>query len=77
MPELEKEKLKILLKHWIEHNEEHAEEFREWAEKIYNFEKFGISMDIAHDSLLEAARHMKESVESLGVALAALERGKK
>ena len=27
------EKLRILLCHWIEHNEEHADEFRRWAEK--------------------------------------------
>ncbi len=26
-------KLKILLSHWVEHNEEHAEEFTEWALK--------------------------------------------
>jgi hypothetical protein len=26
------EKLKILLPHWIEHNQEHAQEFRTWAE---------------------------------------------
>jgi len=27
------EKLEILLKHWVEHNEEHAGEFQKWAEK--------------------------------------------
>lgn len=31
MPEIEK--LKILLGHWTEHNHEHAETYREWAEK--------------------------------------------
>ena len=25
------EKLRILLTHWVEHNREHAEEFRRWA----------------------------------------------
>ncbi len=29
----ELEKLKKLLHHWKEHNEEHAETYREWAEK--------------------------------------------
>ena len=28
------EQLKALLGYWLKHNEEHAEEFREWAEKI-------------------------------------------
>lgn len=28
------EKLKVLLPHWIEHNTEHADELRAWAERI-------------------------------------------
>jgi hypothetical protein len=27
------DKLRVLLPHWIEHNAEHAAEFRNWAEK--------------------------------------------
>ncbi len=27
-----REKLLVLLPHWIEHNSEHAEEFQEWAD---------------------------------------------
>ncbi|MFC2037395.1 hypothetical protein ACFLYD_05420 [Chloroflexota bacterium] len=27
------DKLRVLLSHWIEHNVEHAAEFRNWAEK--------------------------------------------
>ena len=27
------ERFKVLLAHWIEHNEEHAKEFMEWAER--------------------------------------------
>ncbi len=27
-------KLKRLLHHWMEHNDEHAETYKEWAEKI-------------------------------------------
>jgi len=29
----DQDKLRLLLPHWIEHNQEHAEEFRRWAEK--------------------------------------------
>jgi hypothetical protein len=29
----EKENLKALLKYWIAHNQDHSEEFKEWAEK--------------------------------------------
>jgi nickel/cobalt exporter len=29
----DREKLPIIIKHWIEHNESHIEEYRQWAEK--------------------------------------------
>ena len=29
-----REKLRQLLDHWIEHNREHAEKYKEWAEKV-------------------------------------------
>ena len=28
------DKLRVLLPHWIEHNDEHAADFRQWAEKV-------------------------------------------
>lgn len=28
------EKLKVLVEHWIEHNVEHIQKYREWAEKL-------------------------------------------
>ena len=27
----ETDKLRVLIPHWIEHNQEHAQEFRDWA----------------------------------------------
>jgi hypothetical protein len=30
----DQEKVRALLPHWIEHNAEHAAEFRRWAEKV-------------------------------------------
>jgi rubrerythrin len=57
----EQEKLRVLLSHWIEHNEEHADEFRRWAEK---------AGDAAPD-VLAAAERMGEVNQAL---LAALER---
>jgi hypothetical protein len=29
----ELEKLRVLIPHWIEHNEEHANEFRKWSHR--------------------------------------------
>ena len=28
------EKLKVLIPHWISHNEEHAGEYKKWAERL-------------------------------------------
>jgi hypothetical protein len=30
----DRDKVRALLPHWIEHNAEHAAEFRHWAEKV-------------------------------------------
>jgi hypothetical protein len=55
----ETEKLRVLLPHWIEHNGEHAGEFREWAERAGR----------ANDALLNAARLVEEADAYLRVAL--------
>lgn len=59
----EADKLRVLLPHWIEHNGEHAGEFRQWAEKA----------GVAQRALLDAARlleqanvRLQEAVEQLG-----------
>jgi hypothetical protein len=45
------DKLRVLLPHWIEHNGEHASEFRNWAERA----------GTARDALLDAARLLEEA----------------
>ncbi|MEC4684148.1 MAG: hypothetical protein VST71_00225 [Nitrospirota bacterium] len=37
------EKLKKLLHHWMEHNDEHARVYREWAEKTSALDKEEVS----------------------------------
>ena len=49
MDKAQMDRLKVLLDYWIEHNEEHGEEFREWAEKARGFGAVAI-----HDNLLGA-----------------------
>lgn len=67
----EMEKLKILLDHWIEHNKEHGEEFREWAEKARD-----LGETVVHEDMLDAAQHMNKASESLLKALEELNKGK-
>ena len=58
----ELEKLRVLLSHWIEHNEEHAAEFRRWAEKA----------GPAAPDVLAAAERMGQVNQALAAALAKL-----
>jgi len=60
MSNAEREKLKILLNHWIEHNKEHSQEFREWAEKAKGFGEAETC-----DDILEAAQDMDKASEAL------------
>jgi hypothetical protein len=55
----ETEKLRVLLPHWIEHNEEHASEFQHWA----------ITVDDAAPELLAAVEAMHKVNHSLALAL--------
>ena len=63
-------KLEILLSHWIEHNEEHAEEFTEWALKAKANGKGGV-----HDHMMKAVQQMKGATKSLLAALEGLKEG--
>ena len=65
----ERTKLKILLNHWIEHNKEHGQEFREWADKA---KAFGEAE--AYKEIRQAAQEMDKSSESLLKALRRLEK---
>ena len=56
------QKLRVLLPHWIEHNGEHAQEFREYAERSGE----------TKDRLLAAAQLLEEANARLREALVEL-----
>ncbi len=56
----EKEKLSLLLVYWIEHNKEHAHDFKRWAEKAKGFGENG-----AYEEIMAAFKHMEEVNECL------------
>lgn len=58
----ETDKLRVLIPHWIEHNGEHAGEFRTWAERA----------GPARQALLDAARLVAEANARLEEALVRL-----
>ena len=55
----DQEKLRVLVPHWIEHNEEHANEFKRWAERA----------GTATPEILAAADAVARANESLAAAL--------
>ena len=60
----DREKLKHLLHHWAEHNEEHCEKYKEWAQKAKEFGDIKV-----HDTIMEAVRSTDKTNESLRAAL--------
>jgi phosphoglycerate-specific signal transduction histidine kinase len=57
-------KLAVLLPHWTEHNAEHAEEFREWAQRA---EVAGRGEAAAH--IRAAAAALEQANQALAAAL--------
>lgn len=60
MDEAEKEKLKILLTHWVKHNSEHTQGFSIWAEKAK-----GSGYLAVHDEIAQAVQQMDKANEFL------------
>jgi len=61
------EKLRVLLPHWIEHNEEHAAEFREWATRAGEAEEDMVAasqqLEFANDFLRAAIEKLEDPLE--------------
>ena len=65
------EKLHILLDYWIEHNNEHEQEFRDWADKAaplsaevaQQLQKAATKMAAASDELMKAKQALPKSKE--------------
>ena len=55
----EAEKLRVLIPHWMEHNQEHAQEYRRWAEGAAE----------ASGDLLGAVEALKDANRNLALAL--------
>ena len=59
----EKEKLRVLLPHWIEHNGEHAKEFRQWADRAGPAKEHILT---AAELVEEANDHLAEALKEVG-----------
>jgi hypothetical protein len=63
----EKNKLSIVLEHWIEHNESHLGEYRKWAEKAgeLGFEPVKAGIEEAIEKLLQCNKHLEKARKAL------------
>ncbi len=61
---MKREKIPVLIRHWIEHNESHAEEYRRWAD-IAREE----GLERVEALILEAADRIRSANEKLNEAL--------
>ncbi len=64
MAKTDMEKLQVLINHWIEHNEEHAGEFRKWAERAKS-----AGNEAVCDDILKAIEKLHDANENLRAAL--------
>lgn len=64
MAKTDMEKLQVLINHWIEHNEEHADEFRKWAERAK-----ASGNEAIYDDILKAVEKLHDANENLRAAL--------
>jgi hypothetical protein len=66
------EKLKVLLDYWVEHNSEHEQELRDWADKVapshdevaQQLRKAATKMASASDELIKAKQALSKSKET-------------
>lgn len=62
------DKLRVLLPHWMEHNAEHAAEFREWAERALATDREDAAwrIKVAAERLEKANEELSAALEKLG-----------
>jgi hypothetical protein len=60
------DKLRVLIPHWIEHNQEHMEEFKRWAENAGNAAS---DLQSAVEALEQVNLKLSTALEKLGGAL--------
>ncbi len=59
------EKLRVLLPHWIEHNQGHAEECRKWADQLDD-ENVSSSLEGALEAMEQVTRQLQDALGKAG-----------
>ncbi len=65
------EKLQVLLPHWIEHNQGHAEECKKWAEQCEKEEaaaEVHVNLNAALTAMETVTEHLEKALQAAGGA---------
>ena len=63
----ERDKLRILLDHWISHNQGHVEECRQWLGRVPDLDDDAVSaINEAIAAFEQASRHLGRALDILG-----------
>lgn len=64
----ERKKLATLLDYWIDHNDEHGQEFREWAEKMKETgeEEIYVELYRAVNEMEKAGEYLRKARKIMG-----------
>jgi hypothetical protein len=64
---MKSEKIPVLIRHWIEHNESHGEEYRRWADiaREEGLARVETLILEAADRILSANEKLREALEGL------------
>ena len=63
------DKLRVLIPHWIEHNQEHAQEFLDWAKKVgqaVEIEDAIADVRAAAEAMKAVNVHLRMALEKIG-----------
>ncbi len=60
----ERKKLSVMIEHWIEHNDEHMEEYKKWAHKAEELGLKSVRKEIeeAIESLSQSNHHLERAL---------------
>lgn len=64
----ERDKLRVLLVHWVAHNCEHAEEFRQWARRVADLgsEEAASKLDAAVQEMKVVNDRLQSALDIIG-----------
>ena len=64
----DQEKLRFLLSHWVKHNGEHAQEYKQWAERTESLgsKEAGLKINAAIEEMSVVNDHLTQALELLG-----------